>query len=612
MVSLKNHKLKQRVQRDKKTSYPDIGITYRRLSFNGCCYCCVFSIFPIAGYGFCISLPEILNLHTMRSKIISLLCLLVIFIFGSSAVKACTNVLVSKGASKDGSVMITYNADAGGFMEPLYFMDAKDWGAKDSLDIYEWDTGKFLGRIKQVAHTYKVIGNMNENQVAIGETTYGGRDELQKPNGILDYGSLMYIALQRAKTAREAIKIMTDLANQYGYVSEGESMSVSDANEAWIFEIIGKGLKEKGVVWAACKVPEGYICAHANQARIREVPVKDKENCMYAKDLFTFAEKEGYWNPKSGKNFSFVDAYCPLTPEGLFLCEDRIWSIFRRAAPSLNLSSDYWRGVKDAVPYPLFIKPDKKLSVQDVMALMRDHFEGTDFDMTKGLMAGPFGCPYRWKSLYFQAPGDTVTKYGWERPISTQQTAFSFVAQSRSFLSNAVGGIFWYSVDDTYSNCYMPLYCCMLERPKPFAKADVTKYDPESAAWIFNLTANYAYTKYSYIIKDIQAVQKELEGNFFELQPAVEKTALELEKTDTTLAIQYLSDYSITHAKIVVDRWQELYEYIVTRYNDGYINDGKDGGRHPKGVGYGSAWIQRVLKEQPEYYKVEWDNPVKK
>lgn len=525
---------------------------------------------------------------------------------------ACTNILVSKGASADGSVMITYNADAGGFMEPLYWADAKDWAAADSLEIYEWDTGKFLGKIKQVAHTYKVIGNMNEHQVAIGETTCGGRDELQKPNGILDYGSLMYIALQRAKTAKEAIEVMTSLVAQYGYASEGETMSVSDPNEAWIFEIIGKGEKEKGAVWVARKVPEGYICAHANQARIREVPKNDKENCLYAPDLFTFAEKMGYWDSKSGKEFSYVDAYVPITPDGLFLCEGRVWSIYRRAAPSQekNFSSDYWRGVKGAEPYPLFIKPDKKLTPQDVMSLMRDHFEGTQFDMTKGLGSGPFGCPYRWKSLYFQAPGDTVTKYGWERPISTQQTAFSFVAQSRSTVPDALG-VFWYSVDDTYSNCYMPIYVCMKERPDYFATADVTKFNWNSAAWIFNLVANYAYSKYSYIIKDIQAVQKELEGNFAEMQTPVETTALALNKTNPDLAIQYLSDYSYTNAVMVVDKWKELYEYIVTRYNDGYINDGTAGGRHPKGVGYGSEWIQRVLKEQPDYYKIEWSEPKK-
>jgi dipeptidase len=232
--------------------------------------------------------------------------------------------------------------------------------------------------------------------------------------------------------------------------------------------------------------------------------------------------------------------------------------------------------------------------------------------MTKGLMAGPFNCPYRWKNLYWQAPGDTITKYGWERPISTQQTAFSFVAQSRAFLPDAIGGVFWYGVDDTYSNCYMPLYCCMLERPESYAKADVTKFDYNSATWIFNLVANYAYTKYSYIIKDIQAVQKNFEDNFIAMQPAVEKTAAELEKTDHKLAVQYLSDYSVSHAEMVVKRWKELLEYIITKYNDGYINDGKNGGRSPKGAGYGSEWIQRVLKESPDYYKVEWSEPKKK
>jgi dipeptidase len=547
----------------------------------------------------------------MRNTTIFFSFFLMIFFTGINHSKACTNILVSKGASKDGSVMITYNADAGGFMEPLYWSEAKDYGPNDSLEIYEWDTGKFLGKIKQVAHTYKVIGNMNEYQVAIGETTFGGREELSAPNGIIDYGSMMYIALQRSKTAKEAIQIMTELVSQYGYASSGESISVSDPNEVWIFEIIGKGEKEKGAVWAARKVPDGYICVHANQARIREVPSKDKENCMYASDLFTFAEKMGYWDSKSGKEFSFVDAYCPLEPGALLLCEGRVWSIFRRAAPSQNFPSDYWRAVKDAEPYPLFIKPDKKLSVQDIISLNRDHFEGTEFDMTKGLIAGPFGCPYRWKNLYFKASGDTITQYGWERPISTQQTAFSFIAQSRSFLPDAIGGVFWYGVDDTYSTCYMPLYTCMLERPESFASADVTKFSWNSATWIFNLVANYAYSKYSYIIKDIQAVQKELEDNFFAMQPAVEKTAAELEKTDHKLAVQYLSDYSYFHAEMVVVRWKELCEYIITKYNDGYINDGSDGGRHVKGVGYGSEWIQRVLKEQPDYFKIEWTEPKK-
>lgn len=535
--------------------------------------------------------------------------LLLFFLFGGSTLYACTNILVSKGASADGSVMVTYNADAGGFMEPLYWAEAQDWADGDSVEIYEWDTGKYLGKIKQVKHTYKVIGNMNEHQVAIGETTFGGREDLSTPNGIIDYGSMIYIALQRSKTAREAIEVMTKLVEEYGYASEGESLSVSDPNEVWIFEIIGKGSKEKGAVWVARKVPDGYICAHANQARIREVPLKDKD-CIYSSDLFSFAEKMGYWNSKSDTAFSFVDAYCPLEPGGLFLCEGRVWSIFRRVAPSQNFSADYWRAVKGAEPYPLFIKPDKKLTVKDVMALMRDHFEGTEYDMTKGLIAGPFNCPYRWKNLYWQVPGDTITQYGWERPISTQQTAFSFVAQSRSDVFNEMG-VFWYALDDTYSDCYMPLYMCMKERPAPFAVADVTKFDWNSASWIFNLVANYAYSKYSYIIKDIQAVQSELENNFHDMQPVVEKTAQELYKKDKELAVQYLSDYSYTNALAVVDHWKELFAYIVTKYNDGYINDGSEQGRHPKGVGYGSEWLQRVLKDSPEYFEIDWTEPAK-
>jgi len=539
----------------------------------------------------------------------ALLISVLIFSGLMNTVLGCTNILVSKGASADGSVFITYNADAGGFMEPLYFSPARDWAPGDSLAIYEWDTGKYLGKIKQASHTYQVIGNMNEFQVAIGETTFGGREELYNPSSIIDYGSLMYIALQRATTAKEAIKIMTELVSQYGYASEGESFSISDPNEVWIMEMIGKG-KEKGAIWVARRVPDGYICAHANQARIRDVPLNDKD-CLYASDIFSFAEKKGYFNSKAGSPFSFVDAYCPIEPGALLFCENRVWSIFQRVSPSQNFSTDYWRAVKGATPYPLFIKPDKKLTVENMMALMRDHFEGTEFDMTKGIVAGPYGCPYRWKPLTWKMEGDTLTQYAWERPISTQQTAFSFVAQSRSFLPNPIGGVFWYGVDDTYSNCYMPLYCGINEPPHAYQNADVTKFSWDSPVWVFNLVANYAYTKYSYIIKDIQVVQKEMESKFLSLQSPIEKTANELYKSDKKLAIQYLTDYSISQANIVFERWKELYAAIVTKYNDGYINDGKDYGRKPKSSGYGNEFLKKVLQENPEYYKDKWREPKK-
>ncbi len=532
--------------------------------------------------------------------------------------EACTNILVTRGASTDGSTFITYAADAGGFFEPLYFMPARTWGANDSIDIYEWDTGKFLGRIKQAAYTYKVIGNMNEHQVSIGETTFTGRTELKDSNGVIDYGSLMYIALQRSKTAREAIKVMTSLVAEYGFYSTGESFSIADANEVWIMEMIGKGPakaepkakktkgpRHTGAVWAAVRIPDGYISAHANQARIHQFDMNDKENVMFSPDVVSFAESKGFYDKKSGKPFSFADAYCPLEPGGALYCEGRVWSIFNRAAPSMKLPADYWRAVKGATPYPLFIKPDKKLSVGDVMALMRDHFTGTPWDMTKEPAAGPFGNPYRWKPLGFKIEGDT-TAYGWGRPISTQQTAFSFVAQARPNMPDAIGGVFWYGLDDTYATTYMPLYAGMTDIPKAYTIAHVNHFRWDSPAWVFNLLNNYSYSKYSYIIKEIQAVQSELEGKFIALQPAVESTAKELYKTNPGLALQYLTDYSVSQANMVFCRYKQLAEFVFTKYNDGYINDGKDGGRHPKGVGYGSEWFKYFIKNNPNQYKTDW------
>ncbi|MCK4344163.1 MAG: C69 family dipeptidase, partial [Bacteroidales bacterium] len=355
------------------------------------------------------------------------LLLSISLLFLSVQILACTNFLISKGASKDGSTMITFSADSHVLYGELYFTAAADHLPGEMLDIYEWDTGKYLGQIKQVPHTYSVVGNMNEHQVSIGETTWGGRSELRDSSAIMDYGSLMYVTLQRAKTAREAIKIMGDLVEEYGYYSSGESFSVSDPNEVWIMEIIGKGPDNKGAVWVARKVPDGYICAHANQARITQFPLNDKENCLYAKDIISFAREKGYFKGKD-KDFSFVDAYAPLDFGALRFCEARVWSMFRRAAPSLNLSTDYVNGVKGAKPIPLWIKPDEKLSVRDVMELMRDHFEDSEFDLTKGIGAGPFSLPYRWRPLTWEV--DSV-HYCNERATSTQQTGFSFVAQAR-------------------------------------------------------------------------------------------------------------------------------------------------------------------------------------
>ncbi len=530
----------------------------------------------------------------------------VVLVLDNTDLMACTNLLVSKGASVDGSVMITYNADAGGFMEPLFFSTGKKWKPGDSVEVWDWDSHVYLGKIPQVAQTYTVVGNINEYQVSIGETTFGGREELRDTTGRIDYGSLMYLALQRSKTAREAINIMGDLVTRYGYYSSGESFSVADANEAWIMEMVGKGPGSKGAVWAARRVPDGYICAHANQARIREVPTNDPENCIYALDLFDFAKKKGYYKPDSAQ-FSFVDAFCPLDPGNLLFCEGRVWSMFNRCAPSLKLDTAYWRAYKDVEPYPLFIKPDRKLSVRDAMDMMRDHFENTPYDMTKGLAAGPYGCPYRWKGLTWHLEGDSVTEYGWERPISTQQTAFSFVSQLRSDKPREIGGIFWYGVDDTYSNVYMPLYCSMTRVPKCLQVGSIGDFTLESTFWVFNLVANLAYTKYQYAIQDIKPVQKELEDSFEKNQASVEEEAMKLYKQKPAKAVEYLTSYSNTQVETVHKRWTELWHSLVVKYNDGYINDvKKNHGRSPSGKGYGNYYFKKVVEENPDYYKVEW------
>ncbi len=525
---------------------------------------------------------------------------------------SCTNIIITKGASKDGSTMISYNADAGGFMEPLYFSPAKTYPEGAMLDVYEWDSGKYLGKIKQVTQTYNVVGNINEYQVSIGETTYGGREELRDTSAIMDYGSLMYIALQRAKTAREAIKIMGELVAEYGYYSSGESFSVADPNEAFILEMISKGSIEKGAVWVAVKIPDGYISAHANQSRIQDFDMNDKENVICSKDVVDFAIKQKYYDPAIDGKFSFQKAYSPADPSALLFCEGRVWSMFRRAAPSMNLSSDYWRAVVGAEPYPLFIKPDQKLSVKDAIALMRDHFEGTEFDMTKGIAAGPFGNPYRWKNLTWKLSTDSVTTYAWERPISTQQTAFSFVSQLRSFLPRQIGGILWYGVDDNYSNVYMPLYCSITRPPKPFVGGSIAEFDISKGFWVFNMVANLAYTKYSYIIKDIQEKQQYFENKFFAYQNAIENAAKELYATNPQFAVEFLTDYSCLQSEEVVDRWRDLWKFLVVKYNDGFINNvNVSHGRHPKGVGYGDEFFKQVLEEKGDYYKVDWQQPKK-
>jgi dipeptidase len=536
----------------------------------------------------------------MKKSIPPLFSLFLLIFFLNLAADACTNFLISKGATKDGSTMITYAADSHELYGELYFTPAADHLPGAMLDIYEWDTGKYLGQIKQVPHTYTVVGNMNEHQVSIGETTWGGREELKDPKAIMDYGSLMYIALQRAKTAREAIKVITELVAEYGYYSAGESFSIADPNEVWIMEIIGKGSDNKGAIWVARKVPDGYICAHANQARIRQFPLRDKENCLYAKDVISFAREKGYFNGRD-EDFSFADAYAPLDYGALRFCEARVWSMFRRSAPSLNLSMNYAKGVKGAEPLPLWIKPDKKLSVHDVMELMRDHFEGSDFDMTKDIGAGPFNLPYRWRPLTWEV--DSV-RYCNERATSTQQTGFSFVAQARSWLPDPIGGVFWFGVDDTYSTVYVPIYCGVKQVPHSFAVGTGSFHDFtwESAFWVFNFVSNYAYLRYSDMITDIQKVQRELEGKFLADQSQIEEAAMKLYEQSPQIAREYLTDYSMKLGDSTIKRWKKLGEFLIYKYLDGNVKDELGKVTHP---GYPESWYRRIVNETGDHFKMK-------
>ncbi len=525
---------------------------------------------------------------------IFLICLSFFVFLISPKVESCTSLLVTKGASQDGSVMITYTCD-GEFHPQLEYTPAGDYNPEDSLEIKDRN-GNVRGKIKQVLHTYAVVDLMNEHQLVIGETTFGGREELHNKQGLLHYWDMMQLALQRAKTAREAIKVMTDLVAEYGYRSTGESFSIGDPKEAWIMEMIGPGEGGKGALWVALRVPDGYICCHANKARIGEFPLNDPENCLYSENVISFTVEKGYYDPQAGKPFRFCDAYCPATPENQRYADARVWSIFRRAAPSKNFSPDYHRAVEGAKPYPLWIKPDKKISLAFVFSLMRDHYEGTPYDMTQGIDAGPYGCPNRWRPITWMV--DSV-KYAWERPISTQQTAFSFVSQSRSWLPGPVGGVYWYGVDDTYTTCYFPLYCGIDTIPRSFTVGNLHKFSWDSAWWVFNLVANYACLKYSFMLPEIQAVQGDIEGNFIKLQPEVEKVAVELSKSDPELLTRYLTDYSVTQAEMVVKKWQDLGEYLITKYNDGYIKEGEG---WPKEKGYPETWLWEVLKSRPDQF----------
>ena len=506
---------------------------------------------------------------------------LILALFGAWVTgMACTNFVVGKDASVDGSTMVSYAADSYALYGFLHHAPAADHAPGAMREVKDWDTGKPLCSIPQVAHTYNVVGNMNEHQLTIGETTWGGRPELEVGEGI-DYGSLIYIALERCKTAREAIKCMTDLVAEYGYASSGETFSIADPNEVWLMELIGKGKVEKGAVWVATRIPDDCIAAHANQARFTTINFKDKENWMWSKDVVKFARKQGYYTGKKDEDFNFQEAYAPYDFSGLYVCEARVWSFFRKFSDDMEKYFDFASGktfVETGGKYagermPLYIKPNHKVSAQELKDCMRDQYEGTPLDITKGPDAGPWNSKLRYGSLGFKL--DSV-QYWYERPIATQQTAWSFVAQMRGYESAKAGGILWFGVDDAASTVYMPIYSTITEVPECLKEGngDLYTYSPTSAWWTYNIVANWAYTKYSAMMPDIKKVQAAWEDKFNAQVEVVDKAVAALSEQQ---AKEWLTKYSCSQAERSHQAWKELGIYLFVKYLDGQERKEQDG-----------------------------------
>ena len=543
----------------------------------------------------------------MTNRLLMAVVLLTAFVVNGWA---CTNFIVGKKASADGSVIVSYSADSYGMFGWLYHYPAATHPDGAMRDIHDWDTGKYLGQIKEAKQTYNVVGNMNEYQVTIGETTFGGRPELVDTTGIMDYGSLIYVALQRSRTAKEAIKVMTDLVKEYGYYSSGESFSIADPNEAWIMEMIGKGPGIKGAVWVAVRIPDDCIAAHANQSRIHKFNLNDKDNCLYSPDVISFAREKGYFNGKNS-DFSFADAYCPLDFSGLRFCEARVWSFYNMFSKTTGDAYLPYILGESKDPMPLYIKADSKLSVRDVQRAMRDHYEGTPLDITKDLGAGPFETPYRLSPLTFKVDG---VEYFNERPISTQQSAFSFVAQMRANLPDPVGGVLWFGLDDANMTVFTPVYCCTDRIPVPYAEGngDCITFSWDSAFWIYNWVADMIRPRYSLMIDDMRAVQKELEDTFESAQSGIESSALKLYQESPEKAKDFLTNYTDMTARTTVDRWKKLAEFLIVRYNDGarkLVKNGKmvapeTGNCAPlERPGYPEEFLKEVVKATGDRYK---------
>ena len=480
---------------------------------------------------------------------------------------ACTNIIVGKKASKDGSVFVSYSADSYGAYGVMQHYNASTHKKGDKRIVRDWETNKYLGEIDEAPVTYNVVGNINEFQLTIAETTFGGREELVDTTGIIDYGSLIYITLQRAKTAREAIKIMDELVNRYGYCSEGETFSIADPNEAFIMEMVGKASKERGAVWVAVRIPDEAVCVHANQSRIHQFLKLPKQQVLYSKDVISFARKMKLYEGKD-IDFDFAKTYCPLNFEGARYCEARVWTVYNRFAKGMEKYLNYASGKNiDADPLPLYIYPDRPVSFDDVMSAMGDHYENTPFDMTNDPGAGPYLSPYRPRPLAWKYNEQT---YFNERPVGTQQSSFSFISQMRSSLPNPIGGILWFANDDAHTSPYTPVYCCVREVPSCYTLkyGNAVKFSLKSAFWVQNWVSNMVYPRYSQVYPDVYRVIDELHQKHLTVQNDIETTAQDLYKTNPENAIAFLTKYSNRVAEEMMTRWVELGWYLVVKHND--------------------------------------------
>ena len=540
--------------------------------------------------------------------------LLAVMLLATSYASACTNFIVGKNASADGSVICSYNADSYGMFTGLYHFPAGKHAPGTMRPVYDWDTNKYLGEIAEAPETYNVIGNINEYQVTIGETTFGGREEMVDTTGIIDYGSLIYIALQRSKTAREAIQVMTTLVEQYGYCSEGETFTICDPNEAWIMEMMGcasdRKLSKERTVWVAIRIPDDAICAHANQSRITTFNMKDKQNVMYSKDVVKFARSKGWFTGKD-KDFNWNQTYAKPDFSGKRYCEARVWSFFRHFNKNFDKYLPYAMGKEpNAEPMPLWIVPDHKVSVQEMAECMRDHYEGTPLALDDNIGGGIWNMPYRPTPLSFELDGK---KYFNERPTSTQQTGFSYVSQMRSWLPREIGGVLWFGNDDGNMVAYTPVYCCSTRQPECYNTpgADELNFSDKNAFWVCNWVSNMVYPRYSQMFPSLKAVRDSLENSYLAAQPAVEERALKLYNENPAKAATYLNDYTIEKAQQMLERWKQLAIYLIVKYNDMTVRPEENGrflrtetglGARVQRPGYPESYKRALIKQTGDKY----------